>query len=386
MAHSFLVHDVPVSGPATHALVIGAGAYPHLSGGTKRLTDDHDGMGQLTSPPISSRMFAAWLMEFFHHPDKQLATVSLLVSESKSIPFVNPRDKTRSFKPQGATSANVAKAVREWFVRGNTHHKNLMLFYFCGHGISAGTDMALLLSDYGADPLNSLEGALDFRQLRLGMQRCQASEQCFFVDACRASSDTLISAGFAGKVVIQPKLRNANLPKLRAPVFYSSMKGDKAYALPGRPSVFTDALLEGFKNLGAGEEEGDWRVSSFGILDTVDHLVPRRMQDLQKVQVPNSDDMVKIYLHYLSGQPDALVYVTTEPPDALGNATLTYEMAGGTPVAAPLTGRNSKEWELRVPAGSYNFTASYPTGPPRIGKQYIKPAYQRVRIKVAMQP
>lgn len=384
MSNRLLVHDLPVTGPATHALVLGVGAYPHLNGGKKRLTDDHDGMGQLTSPPISARMFASWLMTSFHHPGKQLATVSLLTSEEKSAPFIDPKNAGKSFRIQEATSANVTMAVKDWFDRGKTHPDNLLLFYFCGHGISAGTDTALLLSDYGKNPLNSLEGAIDFRRLRLGMQRCQASEQCFFIDACRASSDTLVTAEFAGQVIIQPRPRDPSWPKWRAPVFYSSLKGDKAYALPGEPSVYTDALLKAFQNLAADDEEGDWRVSTVRIQSTVDHLVPRRMRDLEKVQVPTSDDQSTIYLNYLPGSPNALVYVHTEPPDALGNATLTYQMLGGPPTPAPLAGRNGEEWELQVPAGNYAFTASFPTSPPCVVTSYIRPAYRRV--KVSLQP
>ena len=62
MPQPFLVHDVAVAGPATHALVIGVGDYPHLNGGSEKRTEQHDGMEQLTSPPISARLFASWLM------------------------------------------------------------------------------------------------------------------------------------------------------------------------------------------------------------------------------------------------------------------------------------------------------------------------------------
>ncbi len=382
MSARFLVHDVPMAGPATHALVIGVGAYPHLNGGKKRLTDDNDGMGQLTSPPISARMFASWLMKSFHHPEKKLATVSLLVSEAKRTRFTDLNDPGKSYKLAEATADNVVTAVKEWFDRGDTHPGNLLLFYFCGHGISAGTDTALLMSDYGQDSLSSLDGAINFRLLRLGLQRCKASEQCFFIDACRASSDTLVTAEFAGRNVIQPRLRDPSLPKRRAPVFFASLKGDKAYALPGEASVYTDALLKAFKDLAADDEEGDWRVSTGRIQSTVDHLVERRMQDLQKVQVPTSDDQSTIYLNYLSGVPQAIVYVQTEPTAALSSMTLTYQPAGGTPVPAPLTGRNSQDWELQLPAGSYDFTASLPSGLNRVVNHTIRPAYRRVKVQM----
>ena len=40
MPQPFLVHDVAVAGPATHALVIGVGDYPHLNGGSGQRTDN----------------------------------------------------------------------------------------------------------------------------------------------------------------------------------------------------------------------------------------------------------------------------------------------------------------------------------------------------------
>uniref|UniRef100_UPI003AF71AAD hypothetical protein n=1 Tax=Thiolapillus sp. TaxID=2017437 RepID=UPI003AF71AAD len=70
--------------PATHAVVIGVGAYPHLNGGDPAaLTDLHGGLGQLSSPPVSARTITDWLLDSFNNPDKPLASVSLLVSEEE---------------------------------------------------------------------------------------------------------------------------------------------------------------------------------------------------------------------------------------------------------------------------------------------------------------
>ncbi len=123
-----LIHDVAVAGPATHALVIGVGAYPHLNGGTEKRTDQHDGMEQLTSPPISARAFASWLMSEFHHPDKPLASVALLVSGANPAPFIDPTDATKSVVVSSATSENVEDAVRAFFARGNENAANQLIF------------------------------------------------------------------------------------------------------------------------------------------------------------------------------------------------------------------------------------------------------------------
>ena len=64
MAQRFLVHDQPVPGSATHAIVIGVGTYPHLNGGTDALRRNTTAWGSFTSPPISARTIANWLILF----------------------------------------------------------------------------------------------------------------------------------------------------------------------------------------------------------------------------------------------------------------------------------------------------------------------------------
>lgn len=384
MAQPFLVHDLAVAGPATHALVIGVGDYPHLNGGSKARTEHHDGMEQLTSPPISARLFASWLMsENFHNPTKPLASVALLLSETIPAPFLDPRNPASKFDVALADSINVRLAITEFFKRGDENADNLLIFYFCGHGIAAGTDTALLLSDYGANPLNALEGAIDFRRLRIGMGRSKASEQCFFIDACRASTDTLIEAiGHAGQVVIGGGQRPFGLPPRRAPVFYATLNGFKAFALPGKPTIFTDALVKALSDLAADDEMGDWRISTNRIQTAVEHVAARQALAIKKQQVPTADDVSNIHLNFLQNPPHALVYVKSDPPEALASATLTYQTAGGAPEAAPPEGLNETEWALQLPSGSYDFSVTFGAKPPCIVPNTVRPAFRIVNVKV----
>ena len=199
MLPPFLVHEAPAQSPRTHAIVIGIGDYPHLVGGSGKLSVDNDGMGQLTSPPISARTFADWLIRFFHNPNKPLGTVALLVSERTPGKFVNPATR-QEHEPMAATADNIVAAIADWKLRGDEHSENMLIFYFCGHGVSAGTEASLLASDFGANANNSLDGAIDLRRLILGLNQCMASEQIFFIDACRASSETLITSQSSGRL------------------------------------------------------------------------------------------------------------------------------------------------------------------------------------------
>lgn len=385
MPHPFLVHNVAVAGPATHALVIGVGDYPHLNGGIPgKRTQQHDGMEQLTSPPISARLFASWLMsEEFHHPKKPLASVALLLSEAAPAPFVDPKDPAKKFDVPLANSTNVRLAIRELFNRGDENAENLLIFYFCGHGIAAGTDTALLLSDYGANDLNALEGAIDFRLLRIGMNRSKASEQCFFVDACRASTDTLIeAAGHAGQVIIAGGQRPFDLPPRRAPVFYATLNGFKAFALPGKPTIFTDALLKALRDLAADDEMGDWRVSTNRVQAAVEHVAARQTIEVRKQQIPTADDVSNIHLNFLQAPPRALVYLKSDPPEALATAAVTFQRAGGAPQPAPPEGLDGTEWTMELPSGDYDFSVTFGAKPPCVVHNTVRPAFRMVNAKV----
>lgn len=373
--------DETIQGSATHALVIGVGDYPHLLGGGGRLSDAHDGMGQLASPPLSARRLAKWLIEDFHNPEKPLASLSLLTAEAAPEPFDDPKMPGQGHAVVRAELAAVRQAVEALFQRANQHEDNLVLFSFCGHGIAAGNDTALLLADYGANELHPLAGAMDFRRLRGGLGRGKASEQIFFVDACRASTDTLLgNDGYAGEVVIGGGPRPLGTPSLRAPVFYATFNGAKAYARPGQTTIFTNALLKALADLGADDEMGNWRVSTNRLQAALEHVATREAKEVQRRQIPISTDVSNIYVHYPQQVPRALVYVSAVPPEDIAGSPLTYVAEGQPPVHAPEEGRNGVIWELELEAGTYDFTlAAAPA--PRIARNSVRPPFRNVTVR-----
>ena len=145
------------------------------------------------------------MIQDYNFPGKQLASLSLLLSEAVPRPFVNPKTG-QSYDVAIAEIVAILTAVREWKARGDSSPDNRLIFYFCGHGISESEDVALLAADFNGDDDNPLNQALDLRKLMLGLNRCQASEQVFFIDACRSSSDTLLSRSgmYAGQVPFLP--------------------------------------------------------------------------------------------------------------------------------------------------------------------------------------
>src|SRR5439155_3247740 len=231
------------STPGTHALVIGIGRYDWLVGGTKPKFKGAEGMRQLTSPPASARAFATWLLQTYDNPQTPLASLELLISDGQSQLF---NDGASDLAVEPATFANVSGRINDWANRGANEH-DLLLFFFSGHGISAGAQTTLLCEDFGSNELAPLSHSIDFTKLHLGLDRIPARRQCFFLDACRVATATFLQTyDYYGQPVIEPTAAHNPDPRLEA-VFRSTLAGQGAYGRPGRASYFTDALLRSFE-------------------------------------------------------------------------------------------------------------------------------------------
>ena len=372
----YLVHEEPAAAAATHALVIGVGAYPHLMGGTGPLSPDNDGMRQLTSPPVSAREFATLLASRFHHPGRPLASVALLLSEAQPAAFVHPRSQ-KAIQVEGANYDNAAEAIQAWKMRGATNPDNLLIFYFCGHGMSQGSDMSLLFSDYGSTPA-PLDHALDFRKFRLAMSRNLPAKQIYFVDACRASSDTLIeSFAYAGRLPIQ----GGGMKPAEAPVFYATIAGEQAFGKPNEPSIFATALMSGLKGAGADDSEGDWRVTTTRLKEAIDYYVGQSFKSGAKIaQVPPTDELTTFEILRVPDQPEVPVMITCDPETLNLEAELICESAG---VVRSRRAPNAEQWALPLPAGSYRFRAEF-AGGGRAAIQkdaWVRPVYKKVPLE-----
>jgi len=363
----------------THVLVIGAGHYPYLSGAAGW------GLRQLTSPPHSARAIARWLIEEFKHPTKPLASLALLVAEKSTAKFnFRSENNEKSVSVPDANVGNVKRAVKLWHARGNAHEDNLLLFFFCGHGLALAPDLALLLADFGADALNPLDGALDFRRFRLGMNECAAREQCYFVDACRSESDLLSrNAGFAGHPMVQKTgAYNTSGRICQAPVFHSTLSGAAAYATRKKPSHYTEALIGALAGAGADNEAGPWRVQT----ELLNRAISAALRDLSsrlslpQNQINATEDLSPIDLNLIANPLVPLV-VTCEPE--LANRTAAFSCTGST-FSGKRRPRNGS-WRLKVPVDSYDIAAKFPAGPFNSTEETgfaVRPPFRRATLKV----
>ena len=357
----FLVHEVAVQGPATHVLIMGVGTYPHLNGGTGLLTTKHGGMGQLTSCPESARAFATWVIAEFN-PPAPLASVALLLSEPTPAHFTHPTTHD-ILDVAPATIDNIETALNAWRDRGDSGAGMRLVLFFSGHGIAAGRDLTLLAQDYGAKRHNPLDGAFDFRNLFDSMELSTAREQLYFVDACRVGSRSLLSAGQNnGRPIFQQDMLAPSPPVIRrAPTFYSALPGERAFGLPGEPSVFTRALLEGLRAYGADDtDDGQWQVTPTRLSDALEEIMALQAPELGRLPVPAAEHHGRVVIHSLSTPPDGLAIVECDPGEAMSSATLScFE---DTAVRARREPAN-QAWALRLPEGRYRFVADFPAGP-----------------------
>ncbi|MEM7203900.1 MAG: caspase family protein [Planctomycetota bacterium] len=378
----FLVRENAQTGPSTHALVIGVGKYPFLNGGDGgRLFQDHAGMGQLTSPPVSAMAVADWLAHEFDHPDKPLGSISLLVSAEDPVTFPAADAGAPPTEVAPATFANVKQASLDWKKRGDSEPKNMMLFFFCGHGIADGAKLALLTEDYGEDDDAGLAHAVDFNRFHMGMERCKGRHQCFFVDACRTQDDSLEEAqGYAGDPILTPTVRRDREAGLRLkPAFFSTLEGTKAHSQKNQPSRFTRALLQSFAGGGADDLTGQWWVDTNQIQKSVQWLMDRAKRlGFTHTQINPVDSLSTLRLHRLSGAPQVPVAVSCRPETKNAEAALSYASTAkqGQHDPAP------EGWDLELPPDDYEFAATSSGTIIAEKQQYIRPPHREVDLEV----
>lgn len=364
---ALVFEDKAASGPSTHVLAIGIGSYPHLVGGEGELARLPARMRQLRSPPTSARAFADWIVGTFDNPERQLASVELLLDGAEGVymPPARAGVAGATVQPGRAVLSGIADAAVRWKARAS-HPDDLMIFYFCGHGLSKGGEFAIVAEDYGADEANPLTGLVDVGRFLLGMQDCTAREQCFFIDACRASDESLVDAENYGHPLVQ-KWRPPT-PAIAQCVYYSTLGGETAHGRKGWPSYYTQALIRALDGAGASNAGGEWRINSTRLFEAISHLL-REMSDgaTTRVQVPQSGSQVTYDLHRVGGVPNLPLLLGVDghqgaaPPPSV--TSLRLLQAGGLvasfPTGAPPLPR-SCAWRNRY------FEAWLPSGETRV--------------------
>lgn len=372
---AFRLDDTP--GPGTHVFLIGVGAYPHLKGGSGRLTARHRDLGQLKSSPVSAMAMLEWVDGSLNNPEAPLKSIEVLISQPDAATYTDAGGMTQQIDP--ATWDNYEVAAQAWFDRADSHPDNVALFYFCGHGIGDGINTYLLMQDSGASQ-DFLRQALHVSAFRVAMGACKAQKQLFLVDACRTLDLAIVlnphssaQTGLAPGDVMQV-FDGSN------PVLHSARQGELAFGMPGEVSYFTKALLLGVSRCAVFKPYGNhWAVSPQELQKAIAAL----MDDFSgKPQCP-ADGIVGVgfQLHVLAGPPEVVVHVTLDNDEANPFAEISYTALGATVIRPD----KSHPWRTFVPSGQCSVQASFePVGGFTAAPvdTYLVPPFQNILLEV----
>lgn len=374
------------SGPAVHALVIGVGGYPYLSGSPNadpRAQLTFPDMGQLTSPPRSALAFAQRLTQSAGGGWKvPPASVDLLISckQGDSLPDLY------GSAPRAATIDNIRGAFKEWLERCSAHQDNIAIFYFCGHGFQ-GDHQLLLASDFNRHSDEPFAQAFDFEKTRLALQQRPPRTQCFIIDACRTDYYGAAALPLARPEPLSPGVCQNELT-LRMPAY------DEALGRRESVSYLTRALLRALDGQAATtDEEGTWVIRLAGIRQAIDLLLMEELGVSSLARGVEADMLGDTVLLRLDGAPLARLTVSCHPADAASHTTLTctpYYPPGLPGIdcgeARQTRAENgrlaSREWCMHLRAGVCTLSAKSATK--EISRpHHVWPPHSRARFEVA---
>ncbi len=353
--------------PATHALVMGVGRYPFLEGGSHPAPEvSRWGLGQLSSPPVSAKAIADFLIGELDNPGAPLGSVELLLSPSG--PYALPGGGG-SRDVEAATMANIEVASKGWKARCDRHPDNVALFFFCGHGVSR-RHLSLLAEDFG-DPAHArvFKNALDLEKTAEGMgSDCRARVQCFFADACRSvPQSAAMEIDSVGLFSIMENLRRPE----DAPLFYSTLPKDPAYGNAHGVTPYTRAVLNGFRGTGSVYRNGRWRVTTGRLAEAIARAMAAEGEAGSAPGTPGQRPAgggqggALSVLHTIAGRPQVPVRIFLQPQGVSKKVHLSIT-SKTSPAKTVSRGPDGCVWHLLLDWGEYEGSATFPSGPPPI--------------------
>lgn len=358
--------------PRLHALIIGVGDYYHLGLGAKRPAKLLSGLAPLTTTPLAAKRVASWLTTDYQNPACPLGSIELLLSPNETF---NLKDGS-NVAIEEATMANVTAAFKRWYSRCDAQKANIAFFYFAGHGISMISQF-LLPADFGnPDEPDDWENCINFTDMQVGMAKCSAQTQMFFVDACRdAPVAALTQKHPHGKPLVTASFQDkVNL----SAAYFASSEGRKAYGRDGEETFFCKALIMCLEGVAARKAGPKWRIDaaslSSALVSVMEALGASENLPLTsdcRVQRP-------VPLHYPAGGA-VLLKVDCEPDQA--NAEASISIIQGPRVVHHSQAGNRRPWMGRVNAGNTRVEVTFVNYPSEIVDDDMAPPTYELEVR-----
>ena len=342
----------PSPNPALHALVVGCGSYPNFP-------------PALPPAARSATAFAEWLARSYHNPACPLGSIDALVSPAPQA--------VAGQAVEPATMAAIGQAVTRWVARASSHEDNIAVFYFAGHGIERGLDLALLTEGFSPPPaLNPFNDAIDLNEFLGGMESCMARRQIFIVDACRNMPPWAYGlVGGMGNALVARNLdvRPSQRPR-DWPVLFGAAAEQLAYADPNGLSRFTSALLGALDGPATdADANGIYSVRADGIVSSIIELGDDGCLPFDwGLQRPTLGGQMgrPFVLHVPQDGPRIPVRVECAPPALNANAVFTVTEAGSAKELAKDTrpAGQPMHWIALLPPQRVSVHAAFNGGAP----------------------
>lgn len=350
--------------PAIHALIAGVSRYTYLPGGGGAPEAAQDfGLAQLDSTARTANLICEWLKK--EDQEKRLplevGSIRLLLSPSDGEADLPATTE--------CTWDKFSEEAAEWREAASRNDRSMTFFYFAGHGLQFPPQrQILLMSDFGQKVGGTFHRTVEMDDIFLGMAPHDAAlkqiarTQFYFIDACRTPPGDL------------PELEATSVPKIwglhrigvddRArPVFYGAPPGLAANALPGKQTLFSEALLDCLGGLAAvGPEGADdrWQVHSLSLTPALEVAIARVNKKYEAKGAKQSFHPLpsnKATLVYLKEPPLVPVQVQIDPDLALPLFRLDILDDEMNPVAQ-LDPIAPHPFVRHLPAGTYTFRAT----------------------------
>ena len=347
--------------PALHALIVGVSAYPHLPGGDGPLAPDDYGMTQLTAAARSAVLVRDWL-------EASASRLPVALGRCRALLSPSPGEMALSESADGlATRDAISRALLEWREDCASDPDNLAFFYFAGHGVQrTRTDAALLLRDFADRPGNPLANAIDVNNLVNGMAPTvkrpgMARTQLWFIDACRVFPSAFddferLSATEVFDVTLSDRDDRC------APIYFGSLPGGEAFALPDEQTIFSKALIECLDGAAGVSRPGSgvWDVT-VGSLSQALGLVVRSINaetgGTQEAWTGGQTTRPDARIVTAPGVPDVRVSLELRPNSCAHEMSLRVTCPEGNPMPVPVP-LDPNPFRDRWPAGVYRFDAA----------------------------
>lgn len=355
-----------------HAFIIGVGDYHHLGLGVANPAVFLSGLAPLTTTPLAAKRLAQWLETHYQNPQCPLGSIELLLSPAETL-------KSGDGSPvaiEEATMANIDAAFKRWYARCNAKRENIAFFYFSGHGISTISQF-LLPADFGNPGLpDDWDNCVDFTSMQVGMAKCAAQTQIFFVDACRdAPIAALMQRHPHGKPLVTSSFQDK--VDLSA-AYFASSEGRQAYGRDGEETFFCKALIMCLDGVAARKAGPKWRIDAaslssalVSVMETIGATENLPLASDCRVQKP-------VPLHYPDGGT-VVVKVDCEPEQANAEANISVKQGSNIIHVSPAG--QPRPWMGQVNAGKATIEVKFASFLPEIVDDEMTPPTYEVEVQ-----